>query len=507
MHKGFCLAALFALLVASGCGGGGGRGKSQEPIPSGFSFGRLIGDAAASNPPVTTNTSSVVATGFTGSFTALRLRDQNTDLAETRIYYVSSRSSPGQIWSCSQSGTDHQLVGQTGVGSIAVSSTGRIAFTKGGNIMMMNADGSGVSTAVTNAFEPSWNASGLLLTFSRTNGANTEIRTVNPATGLGTLVTSTTTLVSMPQFASNGDVFYLLGNRSFPGSKVVRRTSTGTFVGELSMPTAAADQAIYSFAVSPDGEELALYTKLNSEGRLWRASQVSMSAVGPERAVPFTLHVGTGNMWFSPDSQKIVLSVGPNLYVTNRSGGGLTTIANVLDQFWDVAWAPFPRERALLGSTGILGPRAAGIIVGQKGALTTSVLAFDAVTPTSVILRQQTGLNSTAPNLIYSLDGDNINMLRFANYADWKPVTAVGSGQPVTNANGALISLDGLSGAVVAVLPFTGTRNAKPTVLHDGLTTILRGSFVGVFDGQGNNLAPDGASEVRISSSQISVGG
>ena len=63
------------------------------------------------------------------------------------------------------------------------------------------------------------------------------------------------------------------------------------------------------------------------------------------------------------------------------------------------------------------------------------------------------------------------------------------------------MSFDARLGTVSAVLPFDGTRGAKRSTRTEGETQIFSGSFLGVFDGAGKNLAPNGATEVRLNTS------
>ena len=60
-----------------------------------------------------------------------------------------------------------------------------------------------------------------------------------------------------------------------------------------------------------------------------------------------------------------------------------------------------------------------------------------------------------------------------------------------------------IDGSVVSILPFTGTRGieSKPTVSAEGTTRVFRGNFLAAYDKDGKNLAPNGASTVKVDAS------
>ena len=134
------------------------------------------------------------------------------------------------------------------------------------------------------------------------------------------------------------------------------------------------------------------------------------------------------------------------------------------------------------------------------------MLGFDAATPLSAVVTEQTGLNSQGPNLVFSIDADIVTDISYAHAPYWKPTKVVGGGTSIGNASGALVSLSSTSGKIVAVLPFTGARSAGTSVVDEGGTRVFRGEFLGVFDSSGKNLGP--ASEVRldVESGELSVG-
>ena len=78
-----CVSSLLA-----GCGGGNMGQSVGGPFGTDFNFGNLGGRAAISNPPINTNSSTVTATGLTGSITSLFLTETSINLAETKIAFT-----------------------------------------------------------------------------------------------------------------------------------------------------------------------------------------------------------------------------------------------------------------------------------------------------------------------------------------------------------------------------------------------------------------------------------
>jgi dipeptidyl aminopeptidase/acylaminoacyl peptidase len=170
---------------------------------------------------------------------------------------------------------------------------------------------------------------------------------------------------------------------------------------------------------------------------------------------------------------------------------------------FEPSWGPLVVDRTFVTTTGgLFGTRASGFIYTQGGSQGNSnrcVLAFDATTPTSVVLTQQTGLNSEGPNLVFSIDADTLTYLTYANGDAWMPVRLIGNAQ-LPSANGALASFSSSTGFLTGLIPFNGSRAAgtAPKVSEENGSTIFRGSFPAVLDAAGKNLAPGGATEVRV---------
>jgi hypothetical protein len=157
------------------------------------------------------------------------------------------------------------------------------------------------------------------------------------------------------------------------------------------------------------------------------------------------------------------------------------------------------QRRTLVGTGGLLGPTAAGFLFAQSGDVVSSVVAFDATTRTSAQVGALTGLTPDLPNVVFSVEANSLTRLAFVNGSTPKATVVIGAGGNVATATGAVVSFNAATGLVVAVLPYTSNRSTDgPTVHREDGVSVLRGPFLGVWDGEGRNLAPNGASEVRI---------
>jgi hypothetical protein len=500
MRLGTSLVLLAAALILAGCGGGS-SGSNAIPTDTSFAFGDLVGRAAISNPPKTTSSSDVVATAFTGTFSSLKLRELNPNLDETRIVFATHYFGTFyNLATCAPDGSDLQRL----TTSLAAeddaptfSGVGKVAFQSdragGLKSFLVNTDGSGtIQLTTTNALYPQIDAAATKILF-----ANGTLQVMNIATKATTIPSvDPATLPIASALSSDGRTVYYLGVDNTPDYTLYRTPAdgTGSWYG-----FAAGDDAV-DMAVSPDGSEVAYMTGSPS---------VSLVRVGTGDGAKVGLPVpgiGGAGLSYSPDGKKIVFSTNSadfrgKVYVLDIASHFITPISPELTSSHYPSWSGFTKERTLISSGGgLLGLRACGVIYGQSGKSTRSVVAFDVTTPSSVVMTAQTPANSTSPNLVFSADADSIIKLAYANGSGWRGIRAIGSGTPVVTANGALISIDASDGSVVSVLPFNGTRgvDSKPTIRDEGSTRIFSGQFLAVYDKDGKNLAPSGASQVRL---------
>ena len=508
MKKCAWLAVGVLSLFATGCGGGsagstapGGGGDSSQP----FSSGSFEGRAAATNPPVTTAAQTSVATGITGNFSQLKLREQNFDANDVRIAFSSSRSGIADVYTISLTGANMFRVTST-----LDQKEGYVAFNPSGNkiaVTAMQPDGSNdlfiyrsdgilieraTFTPNVNESYPSWSPDGTKIVFE--NGSNslsiydTSAKTVTPLnTGSGDAF--------QPDWSSRNLIAF--------------QTSR--------------DGSQHLYSVSPNGSNLQkhltktaeLYPKWDPEGLRLFAAEFNGGNFGIFQEAP----VGGGNYVATvavdlvgnlPKSKPILAPDGDNFYILSVDdkilnvprafGGEITTLYQGVDPIGSFDVQPLLKDRLMIGAGGLLATGGAGFIYADAGSRTQCCLAFDATTRSSAILRAVTGIGGTEDSLVFSLDADTVKLIKYANAPDWNAVSVVEAGTSTPTANGALISIDAAFGRVNAVLPFNGSRGAdsKPAVTRQGLNYVFTGNFTSVVNGSGKNVAPSGASRVVL---------
>ena len=496
--------ALSALLAA-GCGGSAGGSNAGAPVGD-FAFGELSGRAAVSNPPISSSSEYIIGTAFTGTFSSLKIRELNPSISETRIVATSVQFGPGAaIYSFAIDGSDPQKI-TPNVANVfdlhpTASANGKVLFerTIGGvtSLNLINMDGSGLTQLVASGvFSCAMDAAGDRVAYNTgpasvtvvnlNNNAQTVIPMPGGTTGIGALALS-----------PEGSILYTLTNDA--GSYgLVSMLSNGTGGVIMSTPIPGTPN---SMAISPDGSEIAL----TFTGAPAQVDRVGMASGAVVTFPLFSSQVA--GISYSADGKQFVVSTGPDgqndgLYLTPLDFSSFTRITSLTAVTAFPSWSPFIRDRTLIsGGGGLLGTRACGVILGERSqGGTTSVVAFDVTTPSSVVMTAQSLSNLSNTSLVFSIDADNITKLAYANTTSWKGIRAIGPSTPVLSANGALVSLDGIDGSVISVLPFNGTRAAgsRPTVTDNGSIRTFSGSFLAVYDKSGKNLAPHGASIVKL---------
>ena len=499
--------ALSALLAA-GCGGGAGGGTTV-PTATDFSFGELSGRAAVSNPPVSTSSAGVVATAFTGTFSSLKIRELNPSLSETRIVAASDLFGGSYgIISCAVDGSDPQKITPvvSGIDDTvpSVSANGKAFFQRtiagSSSIQMVNLDGSGLTQMIIGT-SPSTDAAAdkfaYLVTPSQINVMAVATRAV---TAIVIPNSASGATVACFKLSADGSTVYFvesLGGSEYFYSVPADGSNAGRQIASLGAVS------VLSMAVSQDGTEASMIMSGNP------ATLVRIgTGLGDETQPINLLSTFTAGLSYGPDGKELVLGMieagggAAGLYINTIGSTSFSRITPLTSETFSPSWMGFTKDRTLISSGGgLLGTRACGVIQAQRSdQSTSSVLAFDVTTPSSVVMTAQPIGTLTSNSLVFSVDADSITKLSYANTNNWRGIRAIGPSTPVLSANGALVSIDGTTGFVDTVLPFNGTRAAgsHPTVTDDGSTRTFSGSFLAVYDKAGKNIAPNGASVVKL---------
>lgn len=504
MKKGWITVVALSLVLC-GCGGGGGNSVSapEELAGQPFEFGNLSGRAASTNPPLTTNSSSVAATALTGLITTLRLRDQQVTTDELRVLFRSnmlSQSGNGDLYSVNLDGSDLVRITETsGINEFSPQpspDSKRIAFAAVGTggdyeIFVMNMDGSGrvqLTNNTANDFYPRWAPSGNNLVFWDNNDdiyvVNVNTKAITPIVVDGfknqhPTYTADGSAIVFSSFARiDSDRYHLHSTPSTGGGPITVHTN---FNGAESRPT-----------FSPDGVFMAFYDFLGPN-RFYRLLNGNRLSFAP----------GESHVEWAPDSRRTVFTrdvlTRERIFTSVLDGPATEVLPDLVGvNMSDPSFIPPPKDVVFVGPGSLFGSRLAGFIFSQTGPSVRSLLGFDAATPSSVVMTKQTPSDTSSPNLIYSVDADVVTEISYAHAPYWKPLKVVGGGTTVSSAHGALVSIDSNTGKIVAVLPFTGLRSGKPKTTEEAGRVTFVGNFLGVFDAYGKNVAQEGASEVVL---------
>jgi WD40 repeat protein len=500
-----------ATVVVAGCGGGAGSGVAENGEEDG-ALGNFTFRAAATNPPVTTTSPFIAATGIKGVFSQVRLRDRAMSLDETRIYFAGIvMSGDYEIYSVNADGSNLARLTTSSGSDLepSISPNGsKIAFisTRDGNseLYTMNVDGTGVtrmtSTASATESAPAWSPDSNKIVFSRSAGGSTILVTMNASTKAEGHLTLVGEQDNDPSYSPDGKAVVFTSTRNGNGvPNLFTVSATGGSPAPLTFPVT---EDHYSPTYSPDGSQILFATNTT----LYR-----MPAVYDAVRIAVTSSGGSvdGPVW-APDGSQVLTTqfISPYFRISRYTPEG-TPLGQLLKpgvatDLIHPSWGPLAMDRTLISSGGgMLGTRAAGFIFTQSDSSTRSVLVFDCTTPTSAVITQQTGLSAASPNLVFSVDGDAISYMTYVNAIDWKPVRVIGTSQQ-PSASGALVSFSAGSGELVAVLPFSGSRaQGRPVVREEAGKVLYKGEFSAVIDAAGKNLAPEGASEVLIGSDGV----
>lgn len=494
-------AAALGLGLMTGCGGGGssltasnlvvgGRGNEQT-----VAYDNLITRGTGTvKPPVTTGSSGATVTGVAGAaFSSIVFNDPSPTSAETEIAFART-TEPGLYVVNPSTSVVTQFISLPSFGYSTQSwspNGANFAYTSN-NEQIMVANGSGQnSVALTNGVNPTWNGNGQILFQSSNKQA--QIYAINTDGSRLKNLSNNSFNDTSPACSIAGVVAFVRLNAAGQSTSQIYRMSLD---GSSQINLSGGNTHDQNPAWSPSGLNIAF-----SNGAIY-----TMDPFGSARTKLTPPPVGGIDVYptWSPDGAQIAFTranyssgASAQIWVMNADGSNAHMLTN---NAFDVepVWSPFFTQRTFIGANGNLGSTAAGFVFAHQGAAIASLIAFNATTPSSAVITAQTPIGSSLPDIVMAVSADALTSLGFVNGND-APISIITGSVPA--ANGALVDLDARSGRVSDILPYNAGRAASlgpPSVRIENGVHILQGAFIGVFDGQGRNHAPQGAHEVRL---------
>jgi Tol biopolymer transport system component len=223
-----------------------------------------------------------------------------------------------------------------------------ICFIRGGNIWIMDMDGSNQRqiTFLGNTYSPSWSPDGKRILFER----NSEIYIINSdRTGLKKLIDSTLGINQFPTWSADGEKIYYY--ETDVTHSIVTAKPDGTIIRRYTLTS-----SISSFSPSPDGKYIyyspgSILRKIDIEKEsddfiTNNPTKISFSPDGNSIAYSdgssiSLYHIDTGNITFiapaaqfpcwTPDGKTIVYTSGNNLYRINIDGTNQKPLTSTAD--------------------------------------------------------------------------------------------------------------------------------------------------------------------------------
>ena len=507
--------AVVALALLTGCGGGNlSPGENAQTLQVGSA---TITSSGSLQPPVTSGGAGTEVTGAAGAnITSLKL-----------VLPSSATGNPDAL------------------------SPTKIAFTRNNQLYLMNADGSDPVQVAPgrDAFSPDWFPDGARLAFISTDASvgKKQIFTINPdGTGLKRL-TDGAQIVTDLSVSRDGTQIAFSQHIGTEANHIFTISATGGTATPITSGTAddlhptwspdgariaferanVTDVAYHVYVMDANGANVhpllgSTFDSYNTLDPSWAPNNniIAFSLAGtiayanadtaPNAAITKVTPDGGAAFkpdW-SPDGSRLAYvdsqSNTSQIWTVEASGGNATRItanqANVKDD--EPAWSPTLTTRILVGNNGIFGTKAAGFIIGLKSGVVTSVLTFNSTTPTSTRVTTTTGINGGLTTYLFTITApQKLTSLVYQNDLFGSPTVVIDPAVP-SNANAALVSYNAASGTVDAVILTNASVStaAAPAISQNGSTVVVKGTFASVWDAAGANRAPQGATEVQLSS-------
>lgn len=258
---------------------------------------------------------------------------------------------------------------------------------------------------------------------------------------------------------------------------------------------------------SPDGTKIAYGATSNS-------ASVIVTADATQNSQYETLPAVTGFVAdypaFTPDSLALVYQQTPvtagaqasSIMISDVDGFNtsmLTTLSSKAKPI-GLACSGFLPPTTTIGASGALGTSASGFLWSQSSDSFAAMVGFGATTPSKATATQVGGTNS----LVYDLHADAVTSLKYTNSYYAAPTFSV---TPPAGTTDVFVSFSSTTGQITMVAPFArrDKNSPKPTATQLGDVTVFKGPFTGIWNANGQNVAPNGASQISLETAKGTV--
>lgn len=526
----------------TGCGGGGAPAPAGNPSAQDMNFGDLRTRISVVSGPVNATGTASTIIGLTGnlSYAAIPL-----PIGREIAYQQSG------IWVINTDGTNRFRIPDSLSYAPQWSPDGtRILLGRDGSdtgIYVISADGS-ISLYTGYGRDPRWSPDGTRVVYSSYEGNSYEIFVSNADGTNRVRLTNNFVPDYSPTWSPDGTRIAFVREESSGGSsnrEIYVINANGTNETRLTQNSVRDENPIWA----PNGTRIAF---VRYDGASSTAEIYAMNPDGYGQTRLTTNSVNDLNPRWSPDSTRILFvrtesSVGDEVYVMNANGTNQTRLTNNNVTDYNPVWSPdgtriafvrsnqiwlmnadgsnqtrlvdgdFPSwgsghalslMRVLVGTNGLMGTSAGGFLYGVTISGTGrpferagSLMVFDASSRASLRVSPLSPQNPVAvPTFL--LTGSNLTLLQWYNFSTQETTRVIGSQGPIApgGASSILITYDGSTGLPTSFLPYTRSRaDESPEIQIENGVQVLRGAFSAVIDAStGENLAPNGATEVRL---------
>jgi hypothetical protein len=533
VSKLICMFVVVLIVLVAGCGSGGQEGAAgPSPDGSGGAANLEIGPLVVQTARTGNFKAVDIPSPYGCSFVALYGAQINY-LASTamldRVVFASNRSGNFQIYVCNLDGSGSSLVRLTNNSAGDTwprwSPDGtKIAFerkwpSKNRVICTMNADGTGAVVLTQDTYhseKPDWSPEGGRIVFERYVGGVWDVYTMNSDGANVTNLTSASSSDFNSAWSPDGRTIVFSTNRY--GNREL--AAIGAYGGVVTQVTHGEEATYPAFCRGGDHADLIAYTSYRNGNH-----DVFITSLYGSSETNLTAHSATDyRPRWSSDGRLIAFS-------SNRSGNEdiwvqevdpphtvwQVTRHSVPDRTPDLGSPTMQTERVLIGPNGSdrggknpIYPSAPAVIAafdigGYRNLVRIGVAAADLagmqVRPLSVSTAQITAFPS--------MPGVEVSAKKIPNLredAGWDKPAKVWNFSTL-NPGMLLLYFNPETGKLVTVVPVrdvvypsaAGSASSAPyevTAAGDGVQ--LTGSFSGVFDAEGRNLAESGASSVTL---------